>query len=70
MVEGRLVKRDDLITLLACIVAGVWATSSFASIITQDYTSLSIVTPVMLIVAGFLFAARRNGNGRNGGNGK
>lgn len=55
-----------LITLVAIAVTFVWAVVTLASLLLQEYTALSIVTPVMLIVTGFLFAVRR-GNGKNGG---
>ena len=58
-------KRDTVVIVLAFIISGVWAVSAIGSLVTKEYTSLSIITPVMLIVTGFLFAV-----GRNGGNGK
>lgn len=56
------VKRDQLVYILALIVAGVWAIVSLVSLLIGDYTGLTIVTPVMVIVAGFVFGFKRNGN--------
>lgn len=50
--------RDTVVNTLAFVVSGVWAAVALSSILTQDYTALSIVTPVMLICAGFLFGRR------------
>ena len=62
--------RDNLTTILALVVAGVWATVAIASLIIQEYAALTAVTPVMLVVAGFLFGVKggihKNGNGKNG----
>ena len=51
-------KRDLLTTALALIISAVWAATAIASIFTHEYTALSVVTPVMLIVAGFMFGLR------------
>lgn len=40
---------------VAVMVAVVWAAAGLASVITQQYKTLEIVTPVMMIVTGFLF---------------
>lgn len=50
--------------LIAGAVVSVWTITALASIITNNYTSLGAVTPVMMIVAGFLFGTR-NGNGNS-----
>ena len=55
--------RDELVYIIALIVAGVWAIVSLVSLLLKDYTGLTIVTPVMVIVAGFLFGFKKNGNG-------
>jgi len=64
--------KDNLTTLLALVVAGVWATVAIASLIIQEYAALTAVTPVMLVVAGFLFGVKggvsKNGNGNGNGN--
>ena len=57
------VNRDQLVYIIALVVAGVWATVSLVSLLLKDYTGLTIVTPVMVIVAGFLFGYKKNGNG-------
>ena len=55
--------REQLISVIALLVAGVWALVALISLLLKDYTGLSIVTPVMVIVAGFLFGFKKNGNG-------
>ena len=57
-------ERDRLIYIIALTVAAVWAVVSLVSLLIEDYTGLTIVTPVMVIVAGFLFGIKRNGNGK------
>lgn len=54
--------KETLTTILALIIASVWSIVAIASVITQEYNSLAIITPVMLIVAGFLFGYKKNGN--------
>lgn len=46
---------DHLQTIIAIMVAVVWAAAGLASVITQEYKTLEVVTPVMMIVTGFLF---------------
>ncbi len=58
--------RDALVTVVALIVAAIWAIVTLASVVTKDYTPLATVTPVMLVVATALFAVRSR-NGSNGG---
>ena len=58
--------RDALVTLIALIVAAIWAIVTLASVVTKDYTPLATVTPVMLVVATALFAVR-NKNGTSNG---
>lgn len=56
--------RETLTTILAIVVALVWAITALFSIVIKDYTGLTIVTPVMLLVAGFLFGYKGGmGNG-------
>ena len=59
--------RDLLTTAIALAVCAVWSITAVASLVIREYTALTIVTPVMLIVAGFLFGLRinRNGNGKD-----
>lgn len=54
--------KDTLTTILALAIAFVWSVVAISSVITQEYNSLAIITPVMLIVAGFLFGYKKNGN--------
>ena len=58
--------REQLTTVMALIVSGVWAIVAIASLLIKEYTALTVVTPVMLIVAGFLFGVKvtKNGNGK------
>ena len=55
--------RDQLLVVIALIVAIVWAVTTLVSLLIRDYTALGIVTTVMLPVATFLFAVKRNGHG-------
>lgn len=63
--RAAVMTNQTLLTLIALIVTATWTILALVSVIIRDYTSLTIVSPVMLIVAGALFAARRNG-GSNG----
>ena len=58
-------RRDLLSTVLALTISFVWATVAIASLFIHEYTALTIVTPVMLVVSGFLFGLKvtKNGNG-------
>jgi hypothetical protein len=57
--------REQLTTVLALIISFVWSVVAIASLVIKEYTALTVVTPVMLIVAGFLFgvSVTKNGNG-------
>jgi uncharacterized membrane protein YjjP (DUF1212 family) len=57
------VNKETLTTILALTIAAVWAIVAISSVITKEYNSVAIITPVMLIVAGFLFGYKKNGNG-------
>jgi ATP/ADP translocase len=48
--------------VIGLVVALVWLLTSVGGMVRQDYTPLSVVTPVMLVVTGFLFARKANGN--------
>lgn len=49
--------------LIAIAVVSVWTITALTSVLTKNFTSLGAVTPVMMIVAGFLFGTRSsNGN--------
>lgn len=53
--------KDQLTTFFALMVGVVWAITTVSSIITQQYVPLEVIQPVMLVVAGFLFAKSKNG---------
>lgn len=46
---------DKVRTYIAFWVTGVWGITVVAAIFIKDYTVLKIITPVVLIVMGFLF---------------
>jgi fumarate reductase subunit D len=48
---------------LAFGITFVWGIATLVSLFTKDTTVVAIVTPVMLVVAGFFFGRGRNGNG-------
>lgn len=59
--------REQLTTVLALLVAGVWAVTVISAIVLGDYAVLTAITPVMLIVTGFLFGVsgkKSNGNSK------
>lgn len=56
-----MMNREYLIAIIALIVAGVWAVVALASLLIEDYTGLTIVTPIMGIVSAFLFGLKKNG---------
>ena len=45
--------REQLAIFLAVLVAIVWAVVGLASIKTKEFTALTIITPVMLLVVGY-----------------
>lgn len=47
---------NSIRVIVAFIVTIVWAASWIAAIITHDYQGIGLVTPVMLLVVGYLFA--------------
>jgi len=55
MSEG---KRDLLILPVAFIILVVWTGSLVGGLITQSYVALTLTTPVMLILAGFVFGIK------------
>ena len=57
--------RERLTTMFAVGVGTVWAVVTLVSLYTQSYAALTAITPVMLIVTGFLFGYR--GKRENGG---
>ena len=50
---------DRLRIGITVLVTVIWTVASVVGIVTQNYTELGIVTPVMMLVGGFLFAFRR-----------
>ena len=58
---NRWAVRPTVTDIAAVVVLGVWAGFSVAAALTGDYTGLQIVTPIMVIIAGALFVAKRNG---------
>jgi hypothetical protein len=55
---------DKLAVGFAVVVIVVWVLAVFGSAWRRDYTALSIITPLMLTVAGWLYF-RRNGKNKN-----
>jgi len=49
------VRSDSLRTIIALAVAFCWVVAVMSSVITQQYKTLEVVTPVMMVVTGFLF---------------
>jgi hypothetical protein len=49
------VNRDQLKIIFALAIGVVWIIVTVVSVITKEYAALTAVTPVMLVVAGFLF---------------
>ena len=57
--------REQLLTVIALMVASTWAVTALASLITKEYTPLTIVTTVMVPVVAFLYAVKKNGSGEH-----
>lgn len=58
-------KRDLLIMPVAFFVLLGWAASLVVGLITASFTALTVTTPLMLMLAGYVFGAslvRRNSN--------
>lgn len=53
-------------TFIAGAVVSVWSITAIGSLITNNYTALGAVTPVMMIVAGFLFGSKPSPPNNNG----
>lgn len=58
MATKWLSNRSNLLSSVTVVVVLVWAVIALASVLTKEYTGLASVTPVMLIVCGFLFGYR------------
>jgi hypothetical protein len=56
-----IVGSDRLRVVIAITIGGVWAVVTLASLATGAYTPLTVTTPVMLVMAGFLFSSKKNG---------
>lgn len=58
-------RRDTLISVISLVVSFAWLCVALVSLLIRDYTALTIVTPVMLVVTGVLYgkAPVKNGNG-------
>ncbi len=50
--------RERLTTIIALVVTFIWALVAVVAFVERDYSALTAVTPVMLVVAGFLFGYR------------
>jgi hypothetical protein len=62
-------KREALIFPVAVAVLAGWFGSLVVGLLTSSYTALTITTPLMLMLAGYVFGVnivRRNGNGDDG----
>lgn len=57
--NGHYMNLLRLVTISGFVVMGVWAISVLDAIFTHDYQPMQVVTPVMVIYAGFIFAATR-----------
>jgi hypothetical protein len=57
-----ILSRHELRMIIGLTVAMVWLIMSIGGLVIRDYTPLSVVTPVMLVVTGFLFARKANGD--------
>jgi hypothetical protein len=57
--SDTVVRGIDFRAFIALIVVFVWAILAISTLLTQNYTALGAVTPVMMIVVGFLFGYRR-----------
>jgi len=48
-------QRDRLIFPVALVVLAAWSATLVGALITNQYTPLTITTPVMLMLAGYVF---------------
>lgn len=58
-------RRDMLIFPVALVVLLGWAASLVVGLITQSFVALTVTTPLMLMLAGYVFGVNivRKGNG-------
>jgi hypothetical protein len=54
--------RERLTIYFAIGVGSVWVVVTVISLLTENYTALTAITPVMILVTGFLFGYRGGGN--------
>ncbi|HYT45051.1 MAG TPA: hypothetical protein VEP90_22175, partial [Methylomirabilota bacterium] len=63
-------KRDLLVVPVAFVVLVVWIASLIGGLITQSFIALTLTTPVMILLAGWVFGInivkRSNGGNENG----
>ena len=59
--------REQLVTYFTIGVGCIWGAATIVSMVTKDYTVLTAITPIMLIVTAALVTVinRKNGNGGN-----
>jgi hypothetical protein len=50
-------KRDVLVLPVAAVVLLAWVAALCAALITREYAPLTAVTPVMLLLAGYVFGS-------------
>lgn len=61
-----LVRPPWVTTAALVVVLGVWTTTSVVGSVTHDWEGLQQVNLIMVIIAGWLFVIRRNGDGGSG----
>lgn len=47
--------RDQITTLVACVILVSWTIGFAASLVIEDYELPTVLTPLMLVLAGFCF---------------
>jgi len=62
---GTAVKKEHLVTIIVVVVVTVWGISGLIDLLLEDYTALSITTPVMLLVVGAMLGIRTRPNGNH-----
>lgn len=63
-------KRDALVLPVAGVVLIGWVLSLVAAVLTGEYAPLTAVTPVMLLLAGYVFGANIIKSATKGGSGE
>jgi ATP/ADP translocase len=59
------VSRNTVAAAIAIVVTIIWVLAIVGSAIRRDYTALSLITPIMATVAGWLYYRKKNGDGSN-----